>query len=57
MIFISSPLRVRSPSYSFWGKLGDQEKGSFTEKGKILARQRAGIKLQYGRYFVSVACS
>ena len=41
----------------FGEKLGDQEKGSFTEKGKILARERAGVKLQYGHYFVSVACS
>ena len=36
MILISSPWRVPIPSYSFWGKLGDQVKGRSSKKLKSL---------------------
>ena len=64
MNLISSWKRVPRPSYPFRGKFGDQVKGSFTEKAKIVdcvslcsAPKNTGSKLQYEPYLFSIAGS
>ena len=60
----SYPYRVTTPSYTFWGNLGDQVKVRSPKKAKIVDRgsvcissERTCCKLQYEPYPISVACS
>ena len=64
MNLFSSPQRVPRLSCAFWEKFGRTDKGSFTEKARIVDRgslssapESTGSNLQYEPFLFPVACS